>query len=219
MVGNSEGRIRVCLCHKSRLMLDFMASGLGRMRSILITGRVTMISEAASALRSPRPVVLLADEALWSGLRPFVERRRGDKRGYVRTILLLDERRGQKAQRGASADIALSPDSDVRTLVRAIRSLWGRGCPDPSDAACEREAPAHPDLTCRQREVLTLIAAGHTNKQVSRILRISVKTVESHRACIMQRFELHNTADLTRFAAQQGLLTPPSAQWRAGRRV
>ena len=60
-------------------------------------------------------------------------------------------------------------------------------------------------LSGRQREVLQLIAEGATIKGVADALNISSKTAETHRYAIMKKLDLHTTAELTRFAIQQGL--------------
>lgn len=60
-------------------------------------------------------------------------------------------------------------------------------------------------LTPRQREVLQLIAEGHTTKAIARILKISVKTVETHRAQLMERLGIYDVAGLVRYAIQIGL--------------
>jgi len=62
------------------------------------------------------------------------------------------------------------------------------------------------DLSTRQREVLQLLAEGHTSKQMAEILNVSVKTVEFHRARLMERLGLRTTAELTRYAVQHGLV-------------
>ena len=61
-------------------------------------------------------------------------------------------------------------------------------------------------LTKREREVLGLIAEGRSNNEISERLRISVKTVEAHRSHIMKKLDIHNTANLTRFAIKQGIV-------------
>src|SRR5438093_3537043 len=61
-------------------------------------------------------------------------------------------------------------------------------------------ASAHSHLTSRQRQTLQLIAAGQTNKEIAEFLNISVKTVEKHRAELMQRLGLHNVAQVVRYA-------------------
>jgi len=61
-------------------------------------------------------------------------------------------------------------------------------------------------LTARQREILSLIAEGKSTKQVALQLNISVKTVESHRAQIMERLNIHDVAGLVRYAIRTGLV-------------
>ena len=64
--------------------------------------------------------------------------------------------------------------------------------------------PGH--LTARQREVLQLIAEGRSAKQMAALLGISVKTVEFHKARLMDQLDLRSTAELTRYAVQHGLV-------------
>ena len=60
-------------------------------------------------------------------------------------------------------------------------------------------------LTARQREVLQLIAEGKGTKEIAAILSLSVKTVEFHKARLMQQLDLHTIADLTKYAITQGV--------------
>jgi DNA-binding NarL/FixJ family response regulator len=62
-------------------------------------------------------------------------------------------------------------------------------------------------LTLRQREVLQLVAEGKSTKAIASILNISVKTVEFHKARIMDLLDLHSTADLTKYAVAEGLVS------------
>ena len=64
------------------------------------------------------------------------------------------------------------------------------------------------ELTARQMEVLRLVADGCTGKQIASELNISLKTVESHKACISRQLGLRSTAALTRYAVEHGLLRP-----------
>lgn len=63
-------------------------------------------------------------------------------------------------------------------------------------------------LTEREREVLQLIAEGHSTRKIAEMLFISVKTVEAHRSHIMEKLDLHNVADLTRYAIRIGIISP-----------
>ena len=61
-------------------------------------------------------------------------------------------------------------------------------------------------VTARERQLLTRIASGHSNKAVARELNLSVKTIEKHRANLMRKLSLRNAADITRFALNHHLL-------------
>lgn len=74
----------------------------------------------------------------------------------------------------------------------------------------EPSASAKPDdrLTPRQREILHLIARGFATREIASQLHVSTKTVESHRAQLMQRLNIHDVAGLTRYAIRTGLVQP-----------
>lgn len=65
-------------------------------------------------------------------------------------------------------------------------------------------------VTQREREVLKLLAEGYLNKEIAEFLHISVKTVEKHRANIMNKLDLHNASALTAYAIDKGLVTRKS---------
>ena len=100
----------------------------------------------------------------------------------------------------------------ARELIEAIRAvLAGRSYVTPlvpgSHWAVEaRESRRRSEpLTPRQREVLQLIAEGRVAKEIAGTLRVSVRTVEFHKAAIMSRLEIRTTAELTRYAIAHGL--------------
>jgi two-component system, NarL family, response regulator NreC len=74
-----------------------------------------------------------------------------------------------------------------------------------AEAEAQRRAEEDP-LSDREREVLRLLALGHTNQEIARQLYISVRTAETHRAHIMQKLRLQSRAELVRYAMAQGLL-------------
>jgi DNA-binding NarL/FixJ family response regulator len=71
-----------------------------------------------------------------------------------------------------------------------------------------RGRPAKSILTDRERSVVQLIAEGHTNKVVARLLNISLKTVESHRSAVMHKLDFHSPADLVRYAIRNKIVEP-----------
>lgn len=66
---------------------------------------------------------------------------------------------------------------------------------------------AFTSLTGREREVLQLLAEGHSTKQIASHLNVSVKTVESHRQQIMKKLNIHSVAELIKYAVREGLTT------------
>lgn len=98
-------------------------------------------------------------------------------------------------------------------LVTAIRVVHGgRAFLDPAVAQVmldELRAPSHTGvagLTEREREVLVLMARGQTNPEIAAALNVSPKTVDFHRANLMQKLGLQTRADVVRFAVKQGIV-------------
>jgi DNA-binding NarL/FixJ family response regulator len=77
-----------------------------------------------------------------------------------------------------------------------VRHLADKGIADRFDSLSERE-----------REIFQLIAEGHSNKEVAEILSISPATVETHRAHILQKLDIHNTAELVLYAVRRGVIS------------
>jgi DNA-binding NarL/FixJ family response regulator len=107
--------------------------------------------------------------------------------------------------------------ADIAELERAIRAV-ARGENYLSSAVSKYVAADYASqtagkrgslesLTPRQREVLKLIAEGYSTKEIAQLLKVSVKTVETHRAEIMSRLEIGNLAGLVRYAIRIGLVT------------
>jgi len=119
----------------------------------------------------------------------------------------------------AGADGYALKDSTYAELVLAIKSVL-TGKPYLSPGISEKviqgflegrrtlkTRTAYDSLTHREREILKLIAEGYKNKEIADCLCISVKTVEKHRANLMDKLGLHNVQALTRFAIERGLVT------------
>jgi DNA-binding NarL/FixJ family response regulator len=105
----------------------------------------------------------------------------------------------------AGADGYLYKGSDLGELLTAIREaaagrmFLGRSIAEPVELVGE--------LSTREEEVLGLVAMGKTSQEVGIILGISPKTVENHRARIMDKLGIHDLAGLTRYAVKIGLVT------------
>jgi two-component system, NarL family, response regulator NreC len=103
-------------------------------------------------------------------------------------------------------------DAAWTEVLEALRqSVQGHTYVDPRMGArlAGREAPsAYVDLTDREREVLHLLARGHTNVQIAQLLFISLRTAESHRASIRRKLGTSDRSDLVDYVRAQGLLDP-----------
>jgi two-component system response regulator NreC len=110
----------------------------------------------------------------------------------------------------------LLKDSEDLDVIKAVKALRGGGSffsPPVSRVVLSGYLGDKGDgeddlarLTDREREVLQLIAEGKTNKDVAAVLSVSINTVETHRKHIMEKLDLHNTAELVRFALRTKLV-------------
>jgi DNA-binding NarL/FixJ family response regulator len=112
----------------------------------------------------------------------------------------------QAAQVGAKA--YLSKRAPANELMSALHSVLDGNTLLERAAASDMSpetSPMRSELTARQKEVLKLIASGCSAKDIANQLNISVRTAEFHRAAIMQRLDLHSTAQMTRYALANSL--------------
>ena len=93
----------------------------------------------------------------------------------------------------ARGETYLSPAVSKHVISNYVRRVGG-------------EAGSLELLTPRQRETLQLVAEGKSTKEIARILHVSVKTIETHRAQLMDRLDIHDVAGLVRFALRVGLV-------------
>jgi two-component system response regulator NreC len=116
-------------------------------------------------------------------------------------------------------------DTELLTAIRAVHA--GRTFVDLTQTtglagrACEKvagQASLSQDLSRRERDVLRLLAQGHSNQQIAASIRLSVKTVETYRTRLSKKLRLKGRAELYRFAAESGILDNESAPPRGRRR-
>lgn len=188
-----------------------------------VVGEATYAADGIQAVRSMEPTLVICDLALpgTSGLRTISELRAlsPQLRVLVLTAYCTDEY--IRAALNAGADGYVLKDASRAELMQAIRAVIGgqKFFSEPVSARLvsgylQRSDPTAnvcPRITEREREVLTRIALGESNKRVAMALRLSIKTVEKHRANLMRKLELHNTAAVTLFAVRHGLVPDAGA--------
>jgi two-component system response regulator NreC len=180
------------------------------------------VGEAGSArdaifqARSTKPDVILLDVVMpdQSGLDVAPQLLHEHPETRILVLSMQDDPEYVRQAFGAGASGYVLKEAADTEVVAAIREVAGGGRyvhPElgarlvAAEAAEARRAEEDP-LSDREREVLRLLALGHTNQEISKQLYISVRTAETHRAHIMQKLRLSSRAELVRYALAQGLL-------------
>ena len=166
--------------------------------------------EAVAAVAKERPDVVLMDVCMprMNGIEATSLIR--DIAPATRVIIVSmheDQEHVSTALRaGAAGYVAKTAAADeLQQALRAVRRGEVFVSPRLQPAAArERQHP----LTARQLEVLRLIAAGRSSRQIADALNIRVKTVESHRMHLMRKLDVHEVAGLVRYAVRQRLIEP-----------
>jgi two-component system, NarL family, response regulator NreC len=183
---------------------------------IEVVGEAGNFQEAVFRTRSLKPDVVLMDVVMpgASGIEttPAVLKEHADARVLV--LSMQDDPQYVREAFAAGASGYVLKEAADEEVVGAIREVAGGGrYVHPSlgarlvAAEAEERARAEADpLTDREREVLRLLALGHTNQEIAKSLFLSVRTVETHRAHIMQKLRLNTRAELVRYAIARGML-------------
>jgi two-component system response regulator NreC len=136
----------------------------------------------------------------------------------VRALTIYDDEAHVRGAFDAGADAYVLKEESARELPMAIRAVCrGEAALSPRAARAlltglrSGYARGRGRLSARQREVLHLLAAGLTSKEIARRLGLSPKTVENHRAQLLDALDMDNTAAAVRLASQQGLLEGSAA--------
>jgi two-component system, NarL family, response regulator NreC len=179
-------------------------------------GEAGTAREAIFEARSLKPDVILMDVVMpdGNGLEAIPTLLHENPETKILVLSMQDDPRYvREAFDSGARGYVLKEAADVE-VVTAVREVARGGRyvhPElgarliAADAAAARKADEDP-LSDREREVLRLLALGHTNQEIAQQLYISVRTAETHRAHIMQKLRLSSRAELVRYAIAQGLL-------------
>jgi DNA-binding NarL/FixJ family response regulator len=220
---NTLPNIRVLIVDDHAILRDGIRSLLERQANIEVVGEASNGREAIFRVGELQPDIVLMDIAMPEMNGLDATRQITDKYPKVR-ILILTQHDNREfitpiLQAGASGFILKK--SGGRELVNAIHEVFEQGAfLEPTitrqlldDFAQPEKKTASPDihLTHRQKEVLNLLIAGKSNKEIAFSLSISPKTVSVHRSNIMKKLDVHNIFELLRAVSRYRLLdnTPP----------
>ncbi|MBV8256404.1 MAG: response regulator transcription factor [Actinobacteria bacterium] len=213
--------IRVLIVDDHQLVRSGLRRVLEAEDDITVEDEGGNADEAVRLARLHKPDVVVLDVVMpgRSGLDAAPEIRQAAPDAKILVLSMEDDPSYVRKAFAEGASGYLLKEAAEADLVAAVREVSGGGqyvhpALGARLAAAEAEARAKAEadpLSDREREVLRLLALGHTNQEIAKMLYISVRTAETHRAHIMQKLRLSTRAELVRYALQQGLLDEADA--------
>lgn len=212
-------KIRVVLVDDHALVQEGIIARLENESALEVVGAASNGAEALSLIAQVKPDVVLMDISMpvMNGFEA-TERLRAEQPDVRVLILTMHESREyilKLIQCGAAGYVL--KDVSASELVNAIKTVYSgatyfsagvsQSLFSQPDLTLQNDTAAQQDaLTCRETEVLRLLADGASNKEVARQLDISVRTAETHRQNIKNKLDLHTAAGLVRYAIENQLI-------------
>ncbi len=210
-------KIKVMIVDDHAILRDGIRALLGLHDDVEIIGEASEGKEAVEKALELEPDVVVMDIAI-PGMDGLEATRRIKKKNSKVQILVLTQHDNKEyvlSSIKAGAAGYVPKRAMGSELVSAIRAVYrGESFLYPSAAAAliddyrqQAETEPYDRLTAREREILTLIADGISSRQIAEMLFISSKTVQGHRTKIMEKLDIHNRAELIKYAVRKGLVS------------
>ncbi|SIQ10048.1 response regulator transcription factor [Marinobacterium stanieri] len=210
--------IRVLLVDDHPLVIDGIQARLEDEGGIEVVGRASNGQEAVDVAQQLQPDVILMDISMpvMNGLEAtrVLQEKMPETRVLILSMHDNREYMVQLIQSGAKGYIL--KDVSAAEMVSAVETVYRGGTYFSSsasqtlfsqfDQAPKSNSPAASALTRRESMVLKLLAEGRNNKEIAKVLGISVRTVETHRQNIKSKLDIHTAAGLTRYAIEHDLV-------------
>ena len=209
--------IRIVIADDHAIVRAGLRALLGSQSDFTVVAEAADGRAAALAVDRERPDVLLLDLSMpgEGGIEALTRLRAAGSstRVVVLTMHAAPEYVRPALRAGASGYVVKGAGLD--DLVEAVRTVAAGGTflgPEARRVVEGDFGLADPiddldRLTPREREVLRLVAEGHTNREIAALLGVSPKTVDTHRTNVMHKLDLHDAPGLTRFALRRGLIS------------
>jgi two-component system, NarL family, response regulator NreC len=213
-------QIRILLADDHAIVRQGLRFLLERQPGMEVVGEAANGREAVRMAETARPDVVIMDIAmpLLNGIEATAQMLKRDPRiGVIILSMHSDEDYLLSALNAGAKGYLLKESAEV-DVVKAIQSV-SRGTPFFSPEVAETMMEDHMRflqqrnledtydlLTEREKEVIQLLAEGKSNKEVAAILNVSVYTVETHRMHLMQKLNLHNTAEIVLYAVRKKII-------------
>ncbi len=220
MTADAEDIIRVLLVDDHALLRSGLKLLLEAQPDIRVIGEASRGDEAVERVSETCPDVILMDLSMsgMNGLQAIalIKQQFPQCRILVLTMHDDEEYLRQSLAAGASGYILKqAADSELLSALRSVHRgevflppALTKTLVESLARPAERFAENHGDaLSPRETEVARLVAMGHTNREIAELLVLSVKTVETHKARIMDKLGLRSRSELVRYAISKGLIT------------
>ncbi len=209
-----DSRVRIVLVEDHIILRDGLKALIEMEPDFTVVGEFDAVDQCLAAIDELQPDLVLTDLEHIKHIVPKARKlvlTAHNSEEYVRAAL------------NAGADGYVLKDADRAELILAIRTVSAGQqflceavatkvlCGYLSGGEARRGAATAQSITGREREVLTRIALGESNKTIARSLALSVKTIEKHRSNLMRKLNLHNAAAITLFAVRNGLTGEPGS--------
>ncbi|NLK40439.1 MAG: response regulator transcription factor [Planctomycetes bacterium] len=213
--------VRVLLVDDHEIMREGMCALLRRCEDIEVVGQAGNGRAAVELVERLDPDVVIMDIGMPNLNGIDATRQMKEKRPHLKVMALsTHSNRGtvvQMINAGANGymlkESAFSELQDgIATMLEGhtflCRNISKVIFTDYINLISNPQMPDNDGLSGREREVLQLVAEGHTTKEIAKILHLSPKTVDSHREHIMKKLRIRTIAGLTKYAVREGLTTP-----------
>jgi len=215
-----EKKSRIVIAEDHQILRDGLKAILNASEDLKVVGEAADGLEAIRRIHELSPDLALLDLSMprMDGLSVMKEiHNRNPETKIVALTMHKDEEYVLEAFRSGANGYCIksSGHNELLVAIRAVLSGKTYVSPEISDKVLEgyletkkrmKKKSSWDTLTQREREVLKMVGEGYRNKEIADYLCISVKTVEKHRANIMQKLDLHSASALTAYAIEKGLV-------------
>jgi two-component system, NarL family, response regulator NreC len=211
--------VRLMLVDDHALMREGLMELLSREPDLRIVAEASTVATAVAAEAEPDVIVcdLVLPDGRGAEVVHAVQERFPD--ASILVLTMVDNPGDVQQTFAAGARGFLLKEAASSELVNAIRRVaagedylqpaMGAALASLRQGTSRVHASASDDLSSREREVLRLIALGHTNVEIAQLLFLSLRTVESHRANVLAKLGLRTRAELVGYAAREGISSAP----------
>ncbi len=211
---------RILIADDHRIVCEALTQALEREPGVEVVGVAADGREAVRLTKKLKPDIVILDITMpgLSGIEAAAQIRAHEPQTRLIALSMHSDRRYVTGALAAGVSGYLVKDCALEELALALKTVEkGQVYLSPRIAGVVVEslqqaapAPAAPTdssarLTGREREVLQLIAEGHSVRDMAALLHVSVKTVETHRSQLMKKLGIANVAGLTKYAIREGL--------------